>query len=174
MLTSIPYRKRPLYLLVGLLCSTPSVAQPLIPDTITVPATRTERPSAQVPESIAIVDQTRLEQERMNNINDALRGTPGVLVESTSGAYSTRMTVRGAGLKANYGIREIMLLRDGVPITDPDSFTRMDFIDTQLSRLKSVRGRVTLRQWFSRRHPSDPVQIGICRPTRPTAPGVGQ
>ena len=67
----------------------------------------------------------------MYNIADALKGTPGVLIESTSGGYSSRMIVRGAGLKAQYGIREIMVLRDGVPITDPDSFTRMDFIDTQ-------------------------------------------
>ena len=102
-----------------------------IPDTITVTATRAERNSAEVPESIAIIDQERIEQEKMYNIADALKGTPGVLIESTSGGYSSRMIVRGAGLKAQYGIREIMVLRDGVPITDPDSFTRMDFIDTQ-------------------------------------------
>ncbi|MAY43067.1 MULTISPECIES: TonB-dependent receptor [unclassified Neptuniibacter] len=102
-----------------------------VPDTITVTATRAERNSAEVPESIAIIDQKRIEQEKMYNIADALKGTPGVLIESTSGGYSSRMIVRGAGLKAQYGIREIMVLRDGVPITDPDSFTRMDFIDTQ-------------------------------------------
>ena len=102
-----------------------------IPDTITVTATRAERNSAEVPESIAIIDQERIEQEKMYNIADALKGTPGVLIESISGGYSSRMIVRGAGLKAQYGIREIMVLRDGVPITDPDSFTRMDFIDTQ-------------------------------------------
>ncbi|MDO6513759.1 TonB-dependent receptor [Neptuniibacter sp. 2_MG-2023] len=111
--------------------SASKVTTEIIPDTITVTATRAERSSAEVPESIAIVDQARLEQENMTNIANALKGTPGVLIESTSGGYSSRMIVRGAGLKAQYGIREIMVLRDGVPITDPDSFTRMDFIDTQ-------------------------------------------
>ncbi|WP_428035486.1 TonB-dependent receptor [Amphritea sp.] len=100
-------------------------------DVITVTATRTERTSAEVPESISIIDQKRLEQEKMFNIADALKGTPGVLIQSTSGGSSSRLIVRGAGLKAQYGIREIMVLRDGVPVTDPDSFTRMDFIDTQ-------------------------------------------
>ena len=102
-----------------------------ISDIITVTATRTERTSAEVPESISIIDQERLEQEKMFNIADALKGTPGVLIQSTSGGSSSRLIIRGAGLKAQYGIREIMVLRDGVPITDPDSFTRMDFIDNQ-------------------------------------------
>ncbi|MGB0909758.1 MAG: TonB-dependent receptor, partial [Nitrospirales bacterium] len=42
---------------------------------------------------------------------------------------------------ANYGVREIMVLRDGVPITDPDSFTRLDFIDTQdIERIEITKG----------------------------------
>lgn len=118
-------------LLVFAAASTAAMGETIVPDAITVTATRTERSSSEVPESIAVIGQDRLKQEKMYNINDALRGTPGVLVESTSGAYSSRMIIRGAGLKAQYGIREVMVLRDGVPITDPDSFTRMDFIDTQ-------------------------------------------
>ena len=129
----IPFPLNRLAILVSVMITpvTTFAEEAIIPDTITVTATRTERSSSEVPESIAIIDQKRLEQERMANIADALKGTPGVLIESTSGGYSSRMIVRGAGLKAQYGIREIMVLRDGVPITDPDSFTRMDFIDTQ-------------------------------------------
>ncbi|WP_136679648.1 TonB-dependent receptor [Neptunomonas sp. XY-337] len=126
-----PTPKKQLCVVISALISSQALAVDGPTDVITVTATRAERVSSEVPESIAVIDQSRLAQERMGNINDALRGTPGVLVESTSGAYSSRMIVRGAGLKAQYGIREVMLLRDGVPITDPDSFTRMDFIDTQ-------------------------------------------
>jgi iron complex outermembrane receptor protein len=128
---SLPQKKKLTLLILAAMQPGIAVAEEVIPDVITVTATRAERTSAEVPESIAIIDHERIEQEKMYNINDALKGTPGVLVESTSGAYSSRMIIRGAGLKAQYGIREVMLLRDGVPITDPDSFTRMDFIDTQ-------------------------------------------
>ena len=129
--TPFPIKKLATIISALILPITTYAEETVIPDTITVTATRSERSSAEVPESIAIIDQKRLEQEKMYNIADALKGTPGVLIESTSGGYSSRMIVRGAGLKAQYGIREIMVLRDGVPITDPDSFTRMDFIDTQ-------------------------------------------
>ncbi|MBK7813838.1 MAG: hypothetical protein IPJ52_05735 [Rhodocyclaceae bacterium] len=32
--------------------------------------------------------------------------------------------------RGGLGIREIMVLRPGVPLSDPDSFTRLDFVDT--------------------------------------------
>jgi iron complex outermembrane receptor protein len=79
--------------------------------------------------------------EKMFNIKDAIRGTPGVLIESKNGGYDTRLIIRGAGQKANYGVREIMVIRDGVPMTDPDSFSRFDFIDTQdIERMEITKG----------------------------------
>ena len=52
-----------------------------------------------------------------------------------------RLFIRGAGVKATYGIREIMVLRDGVPVTDPDSLTRLDFIDMQdIERVEVSKG----------------------------------
>ncbi|WP_169577587.1 TonB-dependent receptor [Sinimarinibacterium sp. CAU 1509] len=110
-------------------------------DTVTVTATRSERYSREVTESIAVIDEARIEAAPMFNVSDALRGTPGVLIESMNGGYDARIFIRGAGLKANYGVRELMLLRDGVPVTDPDSFTRLDFVDTQdIQRIEVVKG----------------------------------
>ena len=40
-----------------------------------------------------------------------------------------------------YEVITIMVLLDGVPITDPDGMTRLDFVDTQLvERIDVVRG----------------------------------
>jgi len=48
---------------------------------------------------------------------------------------------RSAGLKAQFGVREINLLRDGVPILDPDSFGRLDFVDPDdVERIEVTRG----------------------------------
>ncbi len=116
-----------------------AAATPL--DPITVTATRSERYSREVTESIAVIDERRIEDAPMFNVTDALRGTPGVQIESMNGGYDARIFIRGAGLKANYGVRELMLLRDGVPVTDPDSFTRLDFLDTQdITRIEVVKG----------------------------------
>ncbi len=77
----------------------------------------------------------------MTNIKEAIVGTPGTLIESKSQGYDARLIIRGAGLKARYAIREVMVLLNGIPITDPDSLTRLDFVDTHLvERIEVVRG----------------------------------
>ncbi len=108
---------------------------------ISVTATRLEKPTLEVPASISIAKEEEIEDANMLNIKDALQGMPGVLIESPNQGYDSRLIIRGAGLKAPYGVREIMVLMDGVPITDPDSFTRLDFIDTQLiKQVEVVKG----------------------------------
>ena len=110
-------------------------------DAISVTASRTQRPTKEVPAAIDVIDAERIDAEKMFNIKDAIQGIPGVLIESKNGAYDTRLIIRGAGMKANYGVREIMVLRDGVPLTDPDSFSRFDYIDTQdIERIEITKG----------------------------------
>ncbi len=110
-------------------------------DAISVTASRTERVTKEVPAAINVIDAERIDAEKMFNIKDAIRGTPGVLIDSKSSSYATRLIIRGAGQKANYGVREIMVIRDGVPMTDPDSFSRFDYIDTQdIERIEITKG----------------------------------
>ena len=108
---------------------------------VTVTATRSERRTEEVPAAVSVVGREQLEQTPMTNIKDALEGMPSTLIGAKNQGYDARLVIRGAGLKARYGIREIMVLLNGVPITDPDSFTRLDFVDTQLvDRVEVVRG----------------------------------
>jgi iron complex outermembrane recepter protein len=115
--------------------------EPSFADAITVTATRSERRTEEVPAAVSVVGREQLEQTPMTNIKDALEGMPSTLIGSKNQGYDARLLIRGAGLKARYGIREIMVLLNGIPLTDPDSFTRLDFIDTQLiDRVEVVRG----------------------------------
>lgn len=110
-------------------------------DEVSITATREVRATKDVPQSITVIGQERIENSKMNNIKDAIEGTPGVLIESKNGGYDARLIIRGAGLKAAYGVREIMVLRDGVPLTDPDSMTRLDWVDTQdIERIEISKG----------------------------------
>jgi iron complex outermembrane receptor protein len=110
-------------------------------DEVTVTATREARPSAQVPQAIAVVGKEEMADKKMFNVKEALQDIPGVLIDSKNGGFDARLIIRGAGLKAAYGIREIMVLRDGVPLSDPDSFTRLDFVDTQdIERIEVAKG----------------------------------
>jgi outer membrane receptor protein involved in Fe transport len=108
---------------------------------VSVTATRTRRATQDVPAAISVIDSDTIEATPMTNIAQALAGTPSVLIESKNQGYDARLVIRGSGLKARYGIREIMLLLNGIPITDPDSLTRLDFVDTQLiDRIEVVPG----------------------------------
>lgn len=110
-------------------------------DEVSVTATREARPTGEVPQAISVVGKEVLEERKMFNIKEALEGMPGVFIDTKNGGSDARLIIRGAGLKATYGIREIMVLRDGVPMSDPDSFTKLDFIDTQdIERIEVAKG----------------------------------
>lgn len=110
-------------------------------DEISVTATREARATAEVPQAISVVGKEAMDQKKMFNVKEALQETPGVLIDSKNGGFDARLIIRGAGLKAAYGVREIMLLRDGVPLSDPDSFTRLDFVDTlDIERIEVAKG----------------------------------
>lgn len=108
---------------------------------INVTATRTERTAKEIPAASATVSKEDIKNTRMFNLKEALTGISGVQSESKNGGYDSRLIIRGAGLKARYGVREIMILLDGVPITDPDGMSRLDFVDSQLvDRIDVVKG----------------------------------
>lgn len=121
------------YSLIALACiSSCAFSQESIEvDTLSVTATKIEKPTKEVSESIAVVDEKVIEDKNILNIQQAIENIPGVIAESSSNSPSPRLIIRGAGLKARYGVREIMVMKDGVPYTDPDSFTRFDYIDMQ-------------------------------------------
>ena len=98
---------------------------------MSITATKVETATKEVTQSIAVVDEKTIEDKNILNIQQAIENIPGVIAESSSNSPSPKLIIRGAGLKARYGVREIMVIKDGVPMTDPDSFTRFDYIDMQ-------------------------------------------
>jgi iron complex outermembrane receptor protein len=108
---------------------------------VVVTATRTERTTEEIPAGVSVVTKEDIKDMRMFGVREALTGISGVQSETKNGGYDARLIIRGAGLKARYGIREIMILLDGVPLTDPDGMTNLDRVDTQLvDRVDVVKG----------------------------------
>src|SRR5689334_9850132 len=77
-------------------------------DAVSITATREARATKDVPSSIAVVGKEKLDDAKMMNIKDGLAGIPGVLVDTKNGGYDAKLIIRGAGLNAAYGIREVM------------------------------------------------------------------
>lgn len=107
------------------------LAQEVILDDISVTATKIKTSTKDVSQAISVVNSKTIKEKNILNISDALENIPGVNAATSSNTPNPRLIIRGAGLKARYGVREIMVLKDGVPMTDPDSFTRFDYIDMQ-------------------------------------------
>jgi iron complex outermembrane receptor protein len=121
------------YSLVALACISSYVlgSEVIETDSLSVTATKIQKATKQISESIAVVDEKTIEDKNILNVQQAIENIPGVIAQSSSNSPSPRLIIRGAGLKARYGVREIMVIKDGVPYTDPDSFTRFDYIDMQ-------------------------------------------
>ncbi len=119
------------YSLITLLALSSVNAEEINLEAVSVTATKIATPTKDVSQSIAVVDEQTIEDKNILNIQEAIENIPGVNAESSTNSPSPRLIIRGAGLKARYGVREIMVMKDGVPMTDPDSFTRFDFIDMQ-------------------------------------------
>lgn len=117
--------------LAALLAISSIHAQEVNLDSISVTATKISTATKDISQSIAVIDEKTIEDKNILNIQEAIENIPGVNAESSTNSPSPRLIIRGAGLKARYGVREIMVMKDGVPLTDPDSFTRFDFIDMQ-------------------------------------------
>jgi len=117
--------------LAALLAISSLNAQDINLDAISITATKISTGTKEVSQSIAVIDEKTIEDKNILNIQEAIENIPGVNAESSTNSPSPRLIIRGAGLKARYGVREIMVMKDGVPLTDPDSFTRFDFIDMQ-------------------------------------------
>jgi iron complex outermembrane receptor protein len=110
-------------------------------DEVSITATRVKRKTQDVPASIKVVGKEEIEESKMLNVKDALMGTAGIQIDSKNSGYDSRVVIRGAGAKARYGIREIMFLLNGVPITDPDGFSKLDLLDPlQIDRIEVVKG----------------------------------
>ncbi len=104
-------------------------------ETITVTATRTERPISDVANTVSIIDAKQIQREIANNINDLIRYEPGVSVSGGGRFGLNSFSIRGIG-----GDR-VLTLVDNTPIADEFSFgpflsSRRDFVD--LDALKSV------------------------------------
>ena len=119
------------YSVITLLALSAINAEEVSLEAVSVTATKIATPTKDVSQSIAVVDEQTIEDKNILNIQEAIENIPGVNAESSTNSPNPRLIIRGAGLKARYGVREIMVMKDGVPMTDPDSFTRFDFIDMQ-------------------------------------------
>lgn len=112
-------------------------------DTLVVSATRTERPVLDVPFAVDVLTQVDLPHAEAGlSLAEKLRYVPGLVVDNRQNlSQGDRITMRGVGARASFGVRGIRLVLDGVPLTMPDGQAQLNNLDlADIARVEILRG----------------------------------
>jgi iron complex outermembrane receptor protein len=124
------------------LAQTPAPAQgPL--EEIIVTATMLDRPLDRVPAAVSVVTAGDIQDARQQlALDEALSRVPGLFMQNRYNfAQDLRVSIRGFGARAQFGIRGIKVLVDGIPETLPDGQGSVDSIDLgATSQIEVIRG----------------------------------
>jgi iron complex outermembrane receptor protein len=102
---------------------------------VVVTGTRVPESVLRIPAAVTLVERREFAAARNINLKDALGFVPGVFSQSRGGAQDLRITIRGFGARGSGdrsntgGTRGIRILSDGLPLTEPDGRTSLDFAD---------------------------------------------
>ena len=98
---------------------------------IIVTATRIEQPLDRVAAAVSVVNQDDIQLGRQQlALDESLSRVPGVfMLNRYNFAQDLRIAIRGFGSRANFGIRGVKILVDGIPETLPDGQGSVDGID---------------------------------------------
>lgn len=117
---------------------------------VVISALRYPEKLLEVPLSVSYLEGKNFLGYRGIAIDEPLQTIPGVLSQTRSGSQDVRITVRGfgsrgAGDRSNSGtVRGLKFLLDGIPQTEPDGRTSLDFFDVSfVENLEVIRSNAS-------------------------------
>ncbi|MFP8876979.1 MAG: TonB-dependent receptor, partial [Myxococcota bacterium] len=112
-------------------------------DEIIVQANRIEQSLVDVPASVSVVgiEQIQLARPQLT-LGESLAQVPGVFTQDRNNfSQDLRISIRGFGARAQFGLRGIKLLIDGFPATMPDGQGQVDTLQLSTTgRIEVLRG----------------------------------
>ncbi len=95
---------------------------------VTVKAYLSEQRVLNVPASVSVLSAARLRVQPDNSFVSALNTVPGVRAEERSpGSY--RLSIRGSLLRSPFGVRDVKVYFDEIPLTDAGGNTYLNALD---------------------------------------------
>lgn len=109
---------------------------------VIVSATRVAREALRTPFAISAVERQNIARTQQLGLDEALNRVPGAFFQNRYNfAQDLRVSLRGFGARAQFGIRGIRIYVDGIPSTLPDGQGGVDDIDLgSASRIEVLRG----------------------------------
>lgn len=113
----------------------------LSPTVVTVLRTSVEL--ARAPFAVSVATRDEIQRGKPGfALDEALATIPGVQVDNRFNyALGERISIRGFGSRAQFGVRGVRVLLDGIPMTTADGQTTLNNVDvSSLARVEVVRG----------------------------------
>jgi len=110
---------------------------------IIVTATRSERALDRVPYAISVIEQKEIQRGEIGlSLAEALRAIPGVMVNNRFNlSQGDRLSIRGLGSRAPFGVRGVKIILDGIPLTMPDGQSQLNNLDLgSVGKIEILRG----------------------------------
>jgi iron complex outermembrane recepter protein len=110
---------------------------------VEVTVLRALTPLSAAPMAVSILDERALRSGRSGTfLEEALQGLPGVQVQNRfNPAVGERISIRGFGARAQFGVRGVRVVVDGIPATLPDGQSTLEHIDLgSIGRVEALRG----------------------------------
>jgi len=112
-------------------------------DEIVVHSTRVATTLLETPAAISVIGQEEIQLARPElTLGESLARVPGVFTQNRQNfAQDLRVSIRGFGARARFGMRGVKLIIDGIPATLPDGQGQLDTLQlSTVGRIEVIRG----------------------------------
>jgi len=116
---------------------------------VRVEAARTPEAADRVPWAVSTLDAASVRRGQATlGLDEAVSNLPGVVVSNRYNyALDQRLSIRGAGSRANFGLRGVKVLLDGIPQSLPDGQSQLTNVDlASIGRVEVLRGAASSLQ----------------------------
>lgn len=110
---------------------------------VTIQALRLNTTVDRTPFSVSVIDQSSIQQANQQmSIHESLVRVPGLFaLNQENFAQDLRISIRGFGSRAAFGIRGVKLIVDGIPESTPDGQAQVDNLDMGIiGNMQILRG----------------------------------
>ncbi|MGZ3873119.1 MAG: TonB-dependent receptor [Mucilaginibacter sp.] len=107
---------------------------------VTIRGYLSDQPLLSVPASVSVITSEQLSLQPDNSFVSVLNSVPGIRAEERSpGSY--RLSIRGSLLRSPFGIRDVKIYYDEIPLTDAGGNTYLNAIDiNSINHIEILKG----------------------------------
>jgi len=110
-----------------LLCQSDPEVDTIYLDPVSIQATKIEQPWLKSSNSVTPLSPTDKEQLAQNSLQEYLLESPSIFsLNAFNRAQDLRISIRGFGSRANFGVRGVKIIVDGIPETTTDGQGQLD------------------------------------------------